>query len=289
MSDSDSLQRFMFDDLGIRGELVQLDASWQAVLACHPYPDSVRSQLGQALAAAALLSATIKFQGSLILQAQGNGPLTTLVAQATHQRTVRGLARWQGEVPAGDLHSVFGDSRLVLTIQNQGADPYQGIVAMEGAKLADALRVYFEQSEQLRTRLWLCADGARAVGLLLQELPATGRDADAWERLTLLADTASERELLELPAQTLLYRLFNEEKVRLFAAESVAFRCGCSRERIESVLRNLGREEMQTLLAEQGQIQVDCEFCNQHYAFDAVDVERLLREDAPAVVSATRH
>lgn len=289
MSDSDSLQRFMFEDLGIRGELVQLDASWQAVLARHAYPGSVRGQLGQALAAVALLSATIKFQGSLILQVQGSGPLTTLVAQATQQRTVRGLAHWQGEVPDGDLRSTFGDSRLVLTIQNQGAEPYQGIVAMEGAKLADALRVYFEQSEQLRTRLWLCADGRRAVGLLLQELPVPHRDADAWERLNLLADTASEEELLELPAQTLLYRLFNEENVRLFAAESVAFRCGCSRERIETVLRGLGREETQALLAEQGQIQVDCEFCKQHYAFDAVDVERLLREEAPTIVSATRH
>lgn len=289
MSDSDSLHRFLFEDIGVRGELVQLDASWRAVLARHEYPEAVRSQLGQALAAVSLLSATIKFQGSLILQAQGRGPLTTLVAQATHGRMLRGLARWQGEVPEGNLRDTFGDAHLVLTIQNQGADLYQGIVAMEGDSLADSLRGYFEQSEQLRTRLWLCADGRRAVGLLLQELPARAGDADDWERVALLAQTVTARELLELPAETLLYRLFNEEKVRLFAPEKMMFRCGCSRERIETVLRSLGRDEVESLLAEQGQVLVDCEFCNRQYAFDAVDVERLLREDAPLALSATRH
>nr|WP_306304533.1 Hsp33 family molecular chaperone HslO [Methylogaea oryzae] len=151
------------------------------------------------------------------------------------------------------------------------------------------MRGYFEQSEQLRTRLWLCADGERAVGLLLQELPASSREADDWERVALLAETVTERELLQLPAETLLYRLFNEEKVRLFPPEGVTFRCGCSRERIETVLRSLGRDEVESLLAEQGHVLVDCEFCNRHYRFDAVDVERLLRDDAPAAVSPTRH
>lgn len=289
MTESDSLRRFLFEDIGIRGAVTRLDASWQSILSRHDYPESVRGLLGQSLAAVSLLSTTIKFQGSLILQARGKGPLTTLVAQATHLRTLRGLARWTGEVPTGSLREAFGAGHLALTIQNEGADPYQGIVSMDGASLAESLQGYFEQSEQLRTRLWLCADGQRAVGLLIQELPASDGEDEGWDRVSMLAETLTAHELLELPAETLLYRLFNEEKVRLFPPEPVMFRCGCSRGRIESVLRGLGREDMEALLAEQGKVTVDCEFCNRRYEFDAVDVGRLLREAVTPPPSSTRH
>ena len=141
MSEHDSLQRFLFEDLGIRGELVRLDASWQAILAQHPYPAPVAGQLGQALAAAALLSATIQFQGSLILQAQSQGPLRTLVAQATHSRSIRGLAHWEGDITGRNLAELYGEGRLVLTIHNEGSEPYQGIVALEGENLADRTSV----------------------------------------------------------------------------------------------------------------------------------------------------
>lgn len=272
----DNLHRFVFEDVGVRGELVQLDASWQAVLAGHDYPAAVRSQLGQALAATVLVSATIKFKGVLILQAQGEGPLQTLVAQATHQHAIRGLARWDGKVPSGSLAEIYGPGRLALTIQTEGSDPYQGIVSLEGANLAEALQTYFSRSEQLHTRLWLAADDQRAVGLFLQELPSQpGYEAD-WERITLLASTVTAREMLSLPAIELLYRLFHEEQVRLFESEPVSFRCGCSRGRIEDTLVALGRKEMETILKEQGAIEVDCEFCNRHYSFDRVDVEHLL-------------
>lgn len=290
MIDRDNLHRFLFEEVGIRGELVQLDASWQAVLACHDYPPAVQSQLGQALAATVLLSATIKFKGSLILQAQSAGPLQTLVAQATHHRTVRGLARWNGEVPQGTLAETHGPGRLVLTIQTEGRDPYQGIVSLEGANLAEALQTYFSHSEQLQTRLWLVADGQRAVGLFLQELPSqqTGHEAD-WKRITLLASTVTAKEMLSLPSTELLYRLFNEEQVRLFEAEPISFRCGCSRERIENTLAALGRGEMETILAEEGTIEVDCEFCNRHYSFDRVDVEQLFSEQVKTPAPFTRH
>lgn len=277
MNDQDSLQRFIFEGLGVRGELVHLDVSWQSVLERHAYPDTVRTQLGQALAAAVLLSATIKFQGALILQAQGEGPLHTLVAQATHRRTLRGLARWQGETPKGaSLPEIYGPGRLVLTLQNEGAEPYQGIVNLEGANLAEALQTYFDHSEQLSTRLWLAADGERATGLFLQELPGQREAGDGWNRVCLLAGTVTERELLILPAEELLYRLFNEEEVRLFEPEPVSFRCTCSRERIESVLRSMGREELEAGLKEAGRVEVGCEFCNRRYNFDAVDVQSLL-------------
>lgn len=285
MSEYDSFQRFLFEDLGIRGELVRLDASWEAARARHGYPPLVESQLGQALAAVVLLSATVKFKGSLILQAQGSGPLTTLVAQATHHRAIRGLAHWRGEVGGATLEELYGSGRLVLTIQNEGTEPYQGIVALEGGNLAEAIQTYFSLSEQLATRLWLAADGRRAAGLFIQELPSRQRQAGDWERIALLADTVTEAELLNLPGQELLYRLFNEEKVRLFEPEPVVFRCTCSRDKLEGMLLALGREEVQSVIEERGSLEVDCEFCNRHYHFDRVDVGALFAREVrtPAI------
>ena len=287
MSDGDGLYRFVFENAGVRGELVHLDASWQAMLKGRDYPDPVRDQFGQAMAAAALLSGTIKFEGSLILQAQGPGPLTTLVAQATNERSLRGLARWNDEVPAdAPLPDVFGDGRVVITVSPDKGERYQGIVPLKGDKLEDALGVYFEQSEQLQTRLWLAADGGRAAGLLIQVLPSESGHEEDWNRIGTLAETVTRQELLQLPADQLLYRLFNEEQVRLFDPEPLSFRCGCSQERISDSLRALGRSELEDILSEQGVIEVDCEFCNRHYRFDPVDVEQLLstgpQHNAPA-------
>lgn len=288
MNGNDSFQRFLFEDLGIRGEWVRLDASWRAIRAHHDYPPAVGSQLGQALAAAVLLSGTIKFKGSLILQAQSSGPLRTLVAQATHTRTIRGLAHWEGSVEAGPLEQVFGSGRLVLTIQSEGADPYQGIVALEGNRLADAIQSYFALSEQLATRLWLAADGERAAGLFIQELPSGQKREGGWERVGFLADTVTEAELLRLPAEELLYRLFNEEKVRLFEPEPVSFRCNCSRERIEGVLLAMGRQEVESVIEERGALEIDCEFCNRHYHFDRVDIGALFGREVRTPTTLTR-
>lgn len=289
MSNQDQLHRFIFEQLDIRGELVQLGASWQAVLSRYDYPPNVRGQLGQAMAAAVLLSATIKFEGSLILQAQGGGPLTTLVAQATHQRTVRGLARWQGDdTPKGNLQALFGAGQMVITIDNHKRDRYQGIVGLEGEGLPEALAAYFNQSEQLASRFFLVADGQRAAGLFLQQLPSDrANDDDSWEHIGILAETVSDDELLNLEPATLLHRLFHEEQVRLFEAEPVAFRCSCSRERIENTLRAMGQPDLNDLLAEQGTIEVDCEFCNKQYRFDPVDVEQLFAQDIPVTTSTT--
>ncbi|HYE36154.1 Hsp33 family molecular chaperone HslO [Methylocaldum sp.] len=288
MSKFDSFQRFVFEDLGIRGELVRLDASWHAVLERHPYPPVVQSQLGQALVAVVLLSATIKFKGSLILQAQSRGPLHTLVAQATHQRTIRGLAHWRGEVAGETLPDIYGPGHLVLTVRNEDAEPYQGIVALEGSDLGEAIQTYFSRSEQLATRLWLAADEQRAAGLLIQELPGKQREVDDWARVQYLADTVTEAELLNLPGQELLYRLFNEEKVRLFDSEPISFRCGCSRERIESVLHTLGHREIESILEHEDSVEVDCEFCNRHYHFDRVDIGGLFTNEIRLSPPVTR-
>ncbi len=281
MNSQDKLFRFVFEDLDIRGELVQLDASWQAILERYAYPPNVAEQLGEAIAAVTLLSATIKFKGSLILQSQSNGPLHTLVAQATHQRTVRGLAHWSEELPAGDLSAKFGSGQMVLSVMNPGGDRYQGIVALQGENLGQALEGYFNHSEQLSTRIWLAADQQHAAGLLLQQLPSEQENAEAWQRLGLLTDTLEQDELMNLPVEQLLHRLFHEEQVRLFDPEPVSFRCSCSRERIGESLRALGRDELFALLEERGSIEVDCDFCNKHYHFDAVDTEALLQDSVP--------
>jgi molecular chaperone Hsp33 len=279
MSQQDVLRRFLFEEFGVRGLWVSLTSSWQTAKQHQHCPDAVQLQLGQALTAVVLLSATIKFNGSMILQAQGDGSLKTLVAQATHDHKIRGLIRGSAVVTPRPLQEMFGEGRLVLTVDSENAHPYQGIVALQGDNLAEALETYFAQSEQLNTRLWLFANETHAAGLLLQELPSQLDDKADWERIELLASTVTEQELLELDCEELLYRLFNEEKVRLFDAERVEFDCSCSRQKIESALRMIGREELESVLLERGHIEVNCEFCNKHYRFDRIDVEQLLLWD----------
>jgi molecular chaperone Hsp33 len=279
MPQQDLLRRFMFEDLGVRGLWVSLSASWQAAQQHQHCADDVQLQLGQALAAVALLSATIKFKGSMILQAQGEGPLKTLVAQATHDRKIRGLIRNSDIVNLGSLQDMFGEGRLVLTVSSENAQPYQGIVSLQGDNLAAALETYFTQSEQLNTRLWLFANKSQAAGLLVQELPSQLSDKADWERIVMLTETVTGQEMLELGCKELLHRLFHEENVRLFDGEPVEFGCSCSRPKIENTLRLLGRPELESVLLERGLIEVNCEFCNKYYRFDKIDVEQLLRGD----------
>ena len=246
----DTLHRFLFERTGIRGELVHLDTSFRAVLERYDYPEPVAGLLGQALAATALLSATIKFEGSLILQLQGKGAVRLVVAQCDYQRHLRCLARWEHEIPEGGLREMMEGGQLVITIDpGPGKKRYQGIVSLEGVdSLAAALEQYFSQSEQLGTRFWLAGSGERAAGMLLQHLPEAEGDELDWERVEILGATVTDQELLELPAEELLYRLYNEEEVRLFEAEPVSFRCSCSRERIETTLEQLGEEEVRMIL-----------------------------------------
>jgi molecular chaperone Hsp33 len=185
-------------------------------------------------------------------------------------------------VPAGKLADVYGEGRLVITAEAPSGERYQGIVGLEGQGLADALGSYFQQSEQLPSRLWLACDDEQAAGLFLQRLPGQGsEDEDGWERVTTLAETVSDQELLQLPTEELLHRLFHEEQVRLFEPEPVAFRCGCSRERIEDALRAMGEDEVNELVKSEGEIRADCEFCGKDYRFDAVDVTALFSGAMP--------
>ncbi len=289
MIEQDLLRRFLFEELGVRGEWVKLTDSWQAAKLHQRGSEDMQQQLGQALAAVVMLSATVKFKGSMILQAQGDGDIKTLVAQATDQRKIRGLVRGKGNITAGSLEAMFGQGRLVLTVESENGQPYQGIVPLQGVNLAAALQTYFEQSEQLKTRLWLFANATDAVGLLLQELPAQDNYEADWEHIEILANTVTERELFELNCEQLLYRLFHQEKVRLFDPEPVAFSCACSRSKIEKTLFSMGRAELEDILKEQDAIEVNCEFCSEQYRFDKVDVENILSRKNADNDSETRH
>ena len=290
MPEHDTLRRFIFEKLPVQGRYVHLDASWRAVLERQDYPAPVRTLLGEAMAAMALLSTTLKFDGAITLQVQGNGPLHLLVVQCTSRLSLRGLARWHGDLPDSGLQKLLGESRLALTIEPAGrGERYQSVVPLEGETLAASLEGYFQRSEQLPTRLWLTAGADCASGLLLQVMPERQRNPDAWQHVTVLADTVTSKELKTLSAEQLLQRLYHEEDVRLFEATPVAFRCQCSRERIEATLRSLGAEEMHSILREQGKVHVDCEFCGRGYDFDAVDVQTLFVPEAQSAHSGARH
>lgn len=287
---NDTLQRFLFDELAVRGELIHLDASWKAVLEHKDYPEPVRRLLGEALAATMLLSATLKFQGSLTLQLTGNGPVSMLVVEATAARTLRGIAHWEGEVPETGLQAMLGKGGLVITIDpGEGKERYQGIVELTGDSLADALDNYLERSEQLETRMWLTVKGDKVAGLLLQKLPAESHDEDGWNRVSHLGETITSGELLDLEAMEVIHRLFHEEDVRVFESEPVSFRCSCSRGRVANALRSLGRAEVMDMIQEKGEVSVNCEFCNRNYSFDAVDVEHLFSEIPSSPIPPTQH
>ena len=279
----DSLQRFTFDRLDIRGELVWLDHSWTHVLARHDYPATVQQHLGAALAAVALLSVTVKFAGTMVLQVQGTGPLRSVVAQATHTGKIRGLARWRGLVPSGDLHNVFGQGQMLITIMKDSGERYQSIVALEGNTLADALNRYFDQSEQLASTFRLFVQPERVGGCFLQALPTSPATAqrdreEDWQRINLLTATLQQSELFTLPPERLLLNLFHEEEVHIHPPKTLAFACTCSREKVERTLIAMGLEELRSILHEEGSIDVDCEFCNQHYRFGPTEVEQLFQQ-----------
>ncbi len=289
----DSLRRFLFEHAPIRGELACLDASWQTVLENHNYPPVLRDLMGELCAAAVLLAATLKLdQGAMVLQLHGKGAVKLLVVECSGNLELRATAKWQGELTHGSLQDLLGDGRFVITLDlKDGSQPYQGIVALEGDSVAEILQNYMTRSEQLETRLWLAADGWRAGGMLLQKLPAQGpmQDVDAWDRVTQLGDTLRKEELLSLPAAELLHRLYHEEDVRLFDAQGVAFRCSCSRESVGRMLRMLGKAEADAVIAERGEIEVHCEFCNRRYVFDRVDVDAVFGDLMTMPASKTLH
>jgi molecular chaperone Hsp33 len=289
MSETDISHRFIINQQGVRGQWTLLESSYQTVIAKHDYPLELQAILGEMMAAAILLSATLKFEGSMTIQARGQGPVSLLSVECTHDYKLRGIARWDGETHNKDFRGLLGSANLAITITPVKGERYQGIVPLDGENLAQCLEHYFQTSEQIATKIQLFHGNNRAGGLLLQVLPThSGIRVDPavqqedWERVTLLAQTLTAEELLNLDCSTVLQRLFHEEAVELFPAEPVAFECSCSRERTAEALVQMGQPELEQILREEGAIEVVCQFCNQLYRFDAVDVTMLFTDHIPA-------
>ncbi len=261
----------------------------------HEYPEPVRRLLGETLAAAALLANTIKVDGTLTVQASGNGPLSVVMAECADRDSLRGIARLRRRVDDGTPPGspvgteLLGEGVLTITIRPPRSAPYQGIVPLDGGTIARTVEGYFERSEQIRTRLWLSAASGAAAGMLIQALPEEARRArrergereEDWNRITTLADTVTPDELREVPNERLLGRLFHEERVHVQLPSALAFCCTCSRARTREALRSLPRTELEEILHEDGVITMDCQFCGASYRFDPIDVELLDREPAP--------
>jgi molecular chaperone Hsp33 len=289
--EEDVLHRFLLESAGVRGVMVRLGASWRDVAGRADYPAALHAVLGEALAASALLTGNIKLDGALSIELKSNGALRMLFAECTDQGRLRGLARWNDPLSEPlELHALPG-AIMAITIGNvERGQRYQGLVDLQHAGLAAALENYFIQSEQLPARIVLAVNADHAVGLMLQKMPNEGgrdaaQDDDAWGRVVALTDTLGADELLATPPGQLLFRLYHEETVRMFEPRPLAFGCSCSRERVATMLRSLGRDEVEAALAARGdEIEVICEFCAQRYYFDRIDAEHLLSE-SPAPVA----
>ena len=294
MASSDLIQRFLFDDTDIRGEVVSLGESYREILGNNRHlPESVQQLLGQFAAAVTLLSGTLKFDGLLTLQATGDGPLSLIMAECSHHKAVRAIARLDPEfkdtesLSGATLNQLLGRGVLAFIIDPDKGERYQGIVPVDGSSLSRCLEHYFTQSEQLPTRFWLSSDQSAATGLMLQALPqqvaSAEQNQDHWETAAQLADTVKDEELLQLDHSVLLYRLFNEEQVRMFEPEKIHFECSCSRQRSSNALVSLGRSEVEAMLAEQDLIRIDCQFCNQCYTFGLQDLSEIFGDDGSSL------
>jgi len=292
MSQADRLQRFLFEEAPVRGALVGLEESWRQVMARKQYPQPVRDLLGEMMAAAVLLGSSLKFDGTLILQMHGTGALRLAVVECDNERCVRATAKWEGVPASGPVADLLGDGgRFVMTLDPRTGDaqPWQGIVSLEGETVGEMLENYMHRSEQLDTRLILAAGEDRVGGLLLQRMPDSHGDPDGWARALSLGGTLSAGELLELDPRDILHRLFHEETLRVFDEEPVVFACTCSRERVGAMLKMLGVQEAASILQEQGSIEIGCEFCNQRYVFDEEEVNELYQLDVVAASREARH
>lgn len=281
---NNTLHRYLFEDLSVRGELVQLDDAYQQIISSKEYPKAVQNLLGELLVATTLLTATLKFEGSITLQLQGDGPVSLVVINGDNDQKVRGVARFDGDI-ADDatLHQLMGKGYLVITIAPKDGERYQGVVALDGKDLAACFEGYFERSEQLKTRLWLrlgeFEGKPHAAGMLLQVMPDGTGSADDFEHLEQLTDTIKNEELFGLEGEDVLYRLYNQDKVQLFEPQHVEFFCGCSRERSTGAIVTIERAEVDDIVKTEGKVSLHCDYCGTSYDFDSIDVANIF-EDA---------
>ena len=270
MSNNDQLTRFTFSDHAYRGEIVVLEESYQEILNRYQYPEPIAKLLGEALAAIALISATVKFKGKVSLQLQGGEFLSLLFVEINHKGQLRGLAHWEGEVEEMDFQQLTKGGILAINLMPEKTQSYQGIVSLEKSDLASCLNQYFEQSEQLTTGFWLITSKQRAAGLFLQEFPnASLEDKQLWPELELLSRTVTADELVDLTAEKLLSRLYAEYDIQLYKPTSIEFNCPCSEQKAFNSVMMLAEDEIRQILSEEGQIDSNCEFCRAEYSFEA--------------------
>ncbi|NRA71549.1 MAG: Hsp33 family molecular chaperone HslO [Gammaproteobacteria bacterium] len=281
----DLLNRYLFDNIPVRGELVQASNAYQEIIANHNYPIPVQHLLGELLVATSMLTALLKFEGTIAVQLQGDGPMPLAVVNGNDQQELRGVARVTGDITTGDLVELFGGKGyMVISITPKKGERYQGIVALDHPTLAQCLEAYFLQSEQLKTHFWLKADHQHAAGIMIQALPEDqdqiAATNDDYSHLQQLTATIKAEELFELTANDILNRLYHQEKIRIFEPQPLTYHCGCSRERSASAIISIGRVEAEDVLAEQGNIEMHCDYCNTKYLFNTGDVAQLFNDPA---------
>jgi molecular chaperone Hsp33 len=285
--DRDTLSRFLLERSGVRGVVVHLDATWREIASRTDYPPAIAARLGETCAAAALFTGHTKLDGRLSVQLKGTGALRTLFAECTAAGTLRGIAHYEAPLPSPLTPRAFGEgSLLAITIESTppGASEttrYQGLVGLDADSLAEAFEAYFRQSEQLPTRMLLAGHGERVAGLMIQQLPGGHGDEDGWTRCEALFETLGLDELAALPVETLLWRLFHDEGVRVLDRRPLSFACSCSRERVADMLRSLGPDESRAAL-DGDRVEVHCDFCGQGYRFEAGQIEALFRQGPTA-------
>ncbi|GAB2927072.1 Hsp33 family molecular chaperone HslO [Rheinheimera gaetbuli] len=276
---TDQLYRFLFQHRSVRGELVQLATSLDQMLLQHDYPQPVKQLLAELVAAASLLTATLKFDGDIAVQIQGDGPVRFAAVNGTDQQQFRGVVRMQSELQGDSFRSLIGEGHMLVTITPKQGERYQGIIPLSGDSLTSTLEAYFAQSEQLPTRLYLYTDITeqhnRAAGFMLQVLPVEPDKAKAdFADLVMLTDTLTKAEMFDLSAEQLLYRLFHQEEVELFSPQPVSFVCGCSRDKCSAAIISLGKDIINEHIAE-GKLEISCEYCLTNYSFDAAQLTAL--------------
>ncbi|MDW7551475.1 Hsp33 family molecular chaperone HslO [Pseudoalteromonas sp. McH1-7] len=277
---TDLLHRYIFDKLDVRGELVQIEQTFTDIISGHNYPEPVQHLLGELLVATSLLTATLKFEGDIAVQLQGDGPVKYAVINGNHKQQMRGIARLQSEIKGGSIPEMIGKGYMVITITPIKGERYQGIVPLSKDTLAECLEDYFEQSEQLKTRLWFATsvtdEKVKAAGLFLQVLPVNKEKSIAdFQHLEALSNTIKQEEMLDLDANTVLTRLYHEDNPQLFEPQAISFVCGCSREKTENALVNVGQAALLEDLQKQGEINISCHYCLKNYVFSEQDVKSL--------------
>ncbi|WP_017350007.1 Hsp33 family molecular chaperone HslO [Pantoea sp. A4] len=275
MSVQDQLHRFLFENVAVRGELVNASNTWQDIVKGHDYPAAVEKLMGELLTATSLLTATLKFEGDITVQLQGDGPLSLAVINGNNNQEMRGVARLRegAEIAEGaSLKEMVGSGYLAITISPLKGERYQGVVGLEGETLAACLEDYFMRSEQLPTRLFIRTSEKGAAGILLQVLPAQEPNPDDFTHLATLTETIKSEELIELPATDVLWRLYHQEEASVFDPQPVIYKCTCSRERCGEVLSTLAQSEVDEIIEEDGHIDMHCDYCGTHYVYDAVDI-----------------